>query len=67
MVISGPRKQKATFGVRVVGFVTLFDWLVVRQQSCVLQESCVQSEVTIFYLDGGSSSVEELKDILMHI
>ena len=35
MVISGPQKQKATFGVRVAGFVTLFDWLVVRQQSCV--------------------------------
>ena len=34
MVISGPRKQKATFGMRVAGFVTLFDWLVVRQQSC---------------------------------
>ena len=34
MVISGPRKQKATFGVRVAGFVTLFGWLVVRQQSC---------------------------------
>ena len=34
MVISGPRKQKATFGVRIAGFVTLFDWLVVRQQSC---------------------------------
>ena len=35
MVISGPRKQKATFGVRVAGFVILFDWLVVRQQSCL--------------------------------
>ena len=35
MVVSGPRNQKATFGVRVAGFVTLFDWLVVRQQSCV--------------------------------
>ena len=34
MVISSPQKQKATFGVRVVGFVILFDWLVVRQQSC---------------------------------
>ena len=34
MVISGPRKQKATFGVRVAGFVALFDWLVVRQQLC---------------------------------
>ena len=33
----------------------------------MLQESCVQLEVTIFYLDGGSSSVEELKDIVMHI
>ena len=34
MAISGPWKQKATFGVRVAGFVTLFDWLVVRQESC---------------------------------
>ena len=35
MVISGPWKQKAAFGVRVAGFVTLSDWLVVRQQSYV--------------------------------
>ena len=34
MVISGPQKQKATFGVRAAGFVTFFDWLVVRQQLC---------------------------------
>ena len=33
----------------------------------MLQESCVQSEVTILHLVGGSSSVEELKDIAMHI
>ena len=33
----------------------------------MLQESCVQSEVTILHLGGGSSSVEELKDIVMHI
>ena len=33
----------------------------------MLQESCVQSEVTIFHLGGGSSSVEELKDIAVHI
>ena len=46
MVISGPRKQEATFGVTAAGFVTLFDWLVVRHRA-VLQESCVQSEVTI--------------------
>ena len=32
----------------------------------MLQESCVQSEVTILHLGGGSSSVE-LKDIVMHI
>ena len=67
MVNIGPQKQKATFGLRAAGFVTFFDWFTVRQQSCVLQESCVQSEVTIFYLDGGSSSVEELKDIVMYI
>ena len=34
MVISGPWKQKATFGVRVAGFVTPSDGLVVRQQVC---------------------------------
>ena len=33
----------------------------------MLQESCVQSEVTILHLGEGSSSVEELKDIVMHI
>ena len=33
----------------------------------MLQESCVQSEVTILHLGGGSSSVEELKDIGIHI
>ena len=33
----------------------------------MLQESCVQSKVTILRLGGGSSSVEELKDIVMHI
>ena len=32
----------------------------------MLQEPCVQSEVTILHLGGGSSSVE-LKDIVMHI
>ena len=30
----------------------------------MLQEYYVQSEVTILHLDGGSSSVEELKDIV---
>ena len=33
----------------------------------MLQESCVKYEVTIFNLDGGSSYVVELKDIVMHI
>ena len=33
----------------------------------MLQESCVQSEVTILHLGGGPSSVEELKDIVMRI
>ena len=33
----------------------------------MLQESCVQSEVTILHLGGGSTSVEELKDIVTHI
>ena len=69
MVITGPQKQEATFGVRAAGFVTFFffflDWLVGGNRA-VLQESCVQSEVTILHLGGGSSSVE-LKDIVMHI
>ena len=33
----------------------------------MFQESCVQSEVTILHLGGGSSSKEDLKDIVMHI
>ena len=32
----------------------------------MLQESCSQPEVTILRLGGGPSSVEELKDIVMH-
>ena len=31
----------------------------------MLQESCVQSEVTILHLGGGPSSIEELKDVVM--
>ena len=69
MVITGPQKQEATFGVRAAGFVTFFFFLIGWWWSnrAVLQESCVQSEVTILHLDGGSSSVEELKDIVMYI
>ena len=33
----------------------------------MLRESCVQSEVTILHLGGDSSSVEELKDIVINI
>ena len=33
----------------------------------MLQEFFVQSEITVLHLGGGSSSVEELKDIVMHI
>ena len=68
MVITGPQRQEATFGVRAAGFVTFFffDWLLLNQQSCA-PGSCVQSEVTILHLGGGSSSVEELKDIVTHI
>ena len=33
----------------------------------MLQESCVQCEVTVLHLGRGSSSVEELKDIVMQI
>ena len=33
----------------------------------VLQDSCVQPEVTILHLGGGPSSAEELKDFVMHI
>ena len=69
MAITGPQKQKATFGMRAPGFVTFFfffDWLVVRQQSCA-PGICVQSAVTILHLGGGPISVEELKGIVMHI
>ena len=68
MVITGPQKQEATFGVRAAGFVTFFffDWLVVKQQSCAPGIFGL-SEVTILHLGGSSSSVEELKDIVMHI
>ena len=63
MVITGPQKQEATFGVRAAGFVTFFFFLIGWWSSnrAVLQESCVYSEVTILHLGGGSSSVEELK------
>ena len=33
----------------------------------MLQESCVQSEVTLLHLGEGYSSVEELKEIVMQI
>ena len=66
MVITGPQKQEAAFVVRAAGFVTFFiGWW--WSNRAVLQESCVQSKVTILRLGGGSSSVEELKDIVMHI
>ena len=43
MVITGPQKQKATFGVRAAGFVTFFFVVVVggKANRAVLQESCV--------------------------
>ena len=56
MVISGPQKQKATFGVRVAGFVTLFDWLVVRQQSCAPGILCSVWS-SILHLGGGSKTL----------
>ena len=65
MVISGPWKQKATFGVRAAGFVTLIGWWWCNRT--VLQESCAHSDVTILRLGGGPSSVEDLKDIVTHI
>ena len=58
MVISGPRKQKSTFGVRVAGSVTPSDWLVVRQQSCAPGILCS----VLSLLPGWG-----LKDIVMHI
>ena len=66
MVITGPQKQEATFGVRAAGFVTLFffffNWLVVRQQSYAPGILYL-----VLHLGQGSNSVEELKDIVMHI
>ena len=55
MVISGPWKQKATFGVRAAGFVTLIGWW--WDNRAELQESCAQSEVTILHLGGGSKTL----------
>ena len=47
MVITGPQKQEATFGVWAAGFVTFFffffDWLVVKQQSCAPGILCLFS------------------------
>ena len=60
MVISSPWKQKATFGVRVAGFVSLFDWLVVRQQSCA---PGILYSVWSYHPPPGWG----LKDIVMHI
>ena len=64
MVITGPQKQEATFGVRAAGFVTFFCflfffWLVGGEAT----------ELWSHHLPpgGGSSSVEELKDIVTHI
>ena len=42
MVIPGPQKQEATFGVRAAGFVTFFfffDWLVVKQQRALISHA----------------------------
>ena len=58
MVITGPQKQEATFGVRAAGFVTFFfliGWC--WGNRAVLQESCVQSEVTILHLNGSSKAL----------
>ena len=45
MVITGPQKQEAIFGVRAAGFVTFFffffDWLVGKQKSCVPEILCL--------------------------
>ena len=57
MVITGPQKQEATFGVRAAGSVTSFLigwWLGNR---AVLQESWVQSEVAILHLGGVGAPV----------
>ena len=60
MVISGLRKQKATFGVTVAGFVIPSDALAVRQQSCAPGIVC---SVWSYHLPPGWG----LKDIVMHI
>ena len=69
MVITVPRnrRQRLGEGCRVCDFFSfsLIGWW--WSNRAVLQESCVQSEVTILHLGGGSSFVEELKDIVMHI
>ena len=45
------------------------EWLCVTLKGVwvVLQESCAQPEVAILHLEGGLSSAEELKDIVMCI
>ena len=65
MVITGPQKQEATFGVRAAGSVTFFflnGWW--WGNRAVLQESCVQSEVIILHLGGGPVLYKNSKTLL---
>ena len=64
MAITGPQKQKATFGVRAVGCVTFF-WLVGGEATEWYSRNRAQTEITILHLGGGPSFVE-LKDIVMY-
>ena len=66
MVITGLQKQEATFGVRAAGSVIFFfflnDWWCGNR--AVLQESCVQPEVTILHLGRGPVLYKNSKTLL---
>ena len=64
MVITGSQKQKATFGVRAAGFVTLIG----GEAAELCSRNLVLSlKLPFSHLGGGPSSVEGLKDIVMLI
>ena len=63
-LVPGNRRQHLGWGLQGLWPFVIGWWWGNR---AVLQESCVQSEVTILHLGGGSSSVEELKKTLLCI
>ena len=65
MVITGTRKQAATFGVRAAGFVTFFFFLVGGEAI----ELCSRNLVFSLKLSSSTwmGAPVDLKDIVMHI